>query len=476
MNILAVTGKMAQEEVKKHVETYVVDIDIAAFITPSHLKDVDLSNYDLVLVPGLAKGDWEKLEEEKGVKLRLGPIHASDLKTVMENVGHIEFSHTIPACKLLNISKAKENTSMVDNLQDSAFKIGDVKIGGNTKMKIVAEVVDATELSKDELIARIQYYEDEGADIIDLGIPLEHSVDDVKKSVSTALNYCNTPISIDTFNKKAIAAGTEAGAEMVMSISTKNVDAIESLGDAAAVIVEHNVDDLLTLIERVREKTDKVIADCLLQPQNISGSLFRFQEFRSSDRETPALMGVGNITELVDADSLGINTILASIAEELNVNMLFTTEASFKTRGCIKELRIASYMSKAAKLRNTPPKDLGINLLSLKEKNSPHTRPPEPSEDCIQAFEEEFVRDPYGDFRVWINNGKIICSHKQLTVVGDDAKSISDTLVKNNLVSRLDHAAYLGRELKKAEIALKLNKNYMQDRELNFGIYSSNNL
>ncbi|MFP4558915.1 MAG: DUF4346 domain-containing protein, partial [Archaeoglobaceae archaeon] len=41
---------------------------------------------------------------------------------------------------------------------------------------------------------------------------------------------------------------------------------------------------------------------------------------------------------------------------------------------------------------------------------------------------------------------------------------------------RLDHAAYLGRELKKAEIALKLNKNYVQDSELNFGIYSSNEL
>ncbi|MEM4524601.1 MAG: DUF4346 domain-containing protein, partial [Archaeoglobaceae archaeon] len=38
-------------------------------------------------------------------------------------------------------------------------------------------------------------------------------------------------------------------------------------------------------------------------------------------------------------------------------------------------------------------------------------------------------------------------------------------------VSRLDHAAYLGRELMKAEIALRLGKNYIQDRELNFGIY-----
>ncbi len=470
MNILAVTGKLAQEEVRKYVENvYVIDIDVAAFISPSNLKDIDLSHYDLVFVPGLAKGDWEKLEEEKGVKIRLGPIHASDLKTVMENIREVEFSHTVPACKLLNISRAKENMDMVDNLQDSVFEIGNVRVGGNTRMKVVAEVVDATEITRDELISRVQYYESEGADIIDLGIPVEHSVEDVRKAVKTAIDNCNTPISIDTFGKEAIDVGVEAGADMVMSISRENLDALESVEDAAVVVVDHDVSSLFSIIEKVKQKTDRVIADCLLEPQNISGSLFRYQEFRKMDVETPVLVGVGNVTELSDADSLGINATLAFIAEELSLNMLFTTEASLKTRGCVRELRKASYMSKAARLRSTPPKDLGISLLSLKDKKALRTRGPP---DHIQAVEGKFHRDPLGDFRIWIHKGKIVCSHDRLTVVGDDAKSISDTVIENDLVSRLDHAAYLGRELKKAEIALKLGKNYIQDRELDFGIYS----
>lgn len=472
MNILAVTGKMAQEEVKKHVDNvFVVDIDVAAFITPSDLEHVDLSHYDLVLVPGLTKGEWKKLEERKGVKIRLGPIHASDLKTVLKNADHLEFSHTIPACKLLNISRAKENISMVDELQDSVFDIGKVKVGGNTRMKIVAEVVDATEMTRDELVSRIQYYEREGADIIDLGIPVEHSIDDVRRAVKTAVDHCNTPISIDTFDKKAIAAGVEAGVDMVMSISAENLDALDSIGDAAVVVVDDNINNLFGLVEKVKQKTDRVIADCLLEPQNISDSLYRYREFRKMDVETSILMGIGNVTELSDADSLGINATLAFIAEELNINMLFTTEASLKTRGCIRELRTASYMSKAASLRNTPPKDLGIDLLSLKEKNTLRTCAL--PQEHVQAIEEKFVRDPCGDFRIWIHKGKIVCSHHRLTVVGDDAKSVSDTMVKNNLISRLDHATYLGRELEKAEIALKLGKNYVQDRELNFGIYSS---
>jgi dihydropteroate synthase len=36
-------------------------------------------------------------------------------------------------------------------------------------------------------------------------------------------------------------------------------------------------------------------------------------------------------------------------------------------------------------------------------------------------------------------------------------------IIKKGLVSRVEHAAYLGAELQKAEISLKLGKNYLQD-------------
>jgi len=127
-------------------------------------------------------------------------------------------------------------------------------------------------------------------------------------------------------------------------------------------------------------------------------------------------------------------------------------------------------MAKAAKLKNTFPKDLGLNLLVVKEKvklsvdEKPH--------NIVNAKpSDKFVRDPKGDFRIWIDKDRIVCSHKDVSIVGKDAKSIVDTVINLGLVSRLDHAAYLGRELKKAEIALKLGKNYIQDEELNFGIY-----
>jgi tetrahydromethanopterin S-methyltransferase subunit A len=49
-------------------------------------------------------------------------------------------------------------------------------------------------------------------------------------------------------------------------------------------------------------------------------------------------------------------------------------------------------------------------------------------------------------------------------VEGKQAEDLAATLLREKLVTRLDHAAYIGRELTRAEIALKERKPYIQDR------------
>lgn len=48
---------------------------------------------------------------------------------------------------------------------------------------------------------------------------------------------------------------------------------------------------------------------------------------------------------------------------------------------------------------------------------------------------------------------------------GEDPISISSAAVEHGLVSRLDHAAYLGRELEKAYISIIYGFRYIQDEE-----------
>jgi len=88
---------------------------------------------------------------------------------------------------------------------------------------------------------------------------------------------------------------------------------------------------------------------------------------------------------------------------------------------------------------------------------------------------KKFIRDPAGDFRIGVKDG-VIAVHESGIALKGDAESISKSAIKLGLVSRADHAAYLGRELMKAEIAAKLGKNYVQDEDLNFGVFGSENL
>ena len=52
-------------------------------------------------------------------------------------------------------------------------------------------------------------------------------------------------------------------------------------------------------------------------------------------------------------------------------------------------------------------------------------------------------------------------------IVGKTAIDIVNTLIKENYISSLQHAGDMGIELCKAELALKNNLNYVQDKDLN---------
>lgn len=54
----------------------------------------------------------------------------------------------------------------------------------------------------------------------------------------------------------------------------------------------------------------------------------------------------------------------------------------------------------------------------------------------------------------------------ELIIIGKNPQEIYYTAVKEKLMSRMEHAAYLGKELEKAYLALKYDLEYVQDEEL----------
>ncbi|MEW5759233.1 MAG: DUF4346 domain-containing protein [Candidatus Thermoplasmatota archaeon] len=100
-------------------------------------------------------------------------------------------------------------------------------------------------------------------------------------------------------------------------------------------------------------------------------------------------------------------------------------------------------------------------------------------ERIIAKKNKKLIYDPLGFFLIFIDRKKneIILEHykgiydgkKIVTgrlnkiIVGKNAEEICHTLARENIVSRIEHACYLGRELMKAEEALRKGERYEQD-------------
>jgi dihydropteroate synthase-like protein len=490
MKILIATGRLAENTVRKAVgekaDVLVADIDIAAFITPKKLvkayKETGLSKkYDLILIPGLVAGDFSKVSDELGCRIRLGPKHAYDLSFVLRFAEEIEFSEKIPACELLADVRKEEALELIRKAEEEAISpltLREVKVGGSSRMKVMGEIVGADEMKPADLEIKIEAFIARGADIIDLGASLNTLPGQVRSTVSLAKSLTCIPISIDTLDPELIKEGIEAGADIVLSLNSTNMEtagpAVAKSGVAAVIIPDegNSLESLLRNVEAARSRgIEKIIADPVLDPvgHNITESIVRYHEFHRMHPEVPLFFGAGNVTELMDVDTIGVNATLCGIGAETGASILFTPEYSDKAQGSIGELKKASEMMQLCRIRESSPKDLGIDLLCIKEKRR---RPdsPLPEKVITARASKNWRTDPAGPIRIRIvpdriggNGGLIVAEHEKAAVAGENAREVMDTLLELDLVSRLDHAAYLGRELEKAELALRFNRSYAQD-------------
>jgi len=112
------------------------------------------------------------------------------------------------------------------------------------------------------------------------------------------------------------------------------------------------------------------------------------------------------------------------------------------------------------------PKDLGIDLLVLKEKRR-RREPPLAYEMIIPAKEmpNDIEYDPKGNFRIGIEGDTIVAVIQNRAVRGHRWQDVLHTILSQGDISLLDHAGYLGRELYKAELAIRYGRSFEQDGE-----------
>jgi dihydropteroate synthase-like protein len=531
MKVLIVTGKLASPLVKRessksehNICVHVVNTPIAAFLTPKKIveelqkydannvdqitqddedvnfleKTFDIKTFDLILTPGLIRKDVSYIKEKTGIETYKGPKDAADLATVLEMINKLDLSSVIPADKLIENELRKRAQLFIENFEKDEknrlkllkkpenILVGKLPVGEDFPMRVLAEIANAPLLTDDELLGRADYFVRSGADMVDIGMIAGETLDNrIPRMVKLLKENLDVPVSIDTLNPVEIKAAVESGVDMVLSLDhgnweevipyleDKKIPAVILPTDYSKNWVPETVDDRVGSIEELRQKCSKidVLADLILDPINSSSmvdSIVACQRFKEKNRD-PVFFGVGNVTELLDADSVGVNALLAGIAMELGASVLFTPEESGKTRGSVNELAISSDMMFLAKSRGSIPKDLGINLVLFKDKRKSGGIIEDVDVPVVEAEEDyKFQHDPAGSFKIMVTEGHIKAVHylkmvPQIAVKGKTAKAVYDELIRRGLITRIEHATYMGSELEKAEIAAKLDKDYVQD-------------
>ncbi|RBQ23343.1 hypothetical protein ALNOE001_09020 [Candidatus Methanobinarius endosymbioticus] len=531
MKILIITGNLAfplvekiANESKHEVMIHIADSQIAAFLTPRMIikeiknyysSELEKGDIDLIITPGLMRKSTDEIYHALNIPTFKGSTDVADLGMVMDLIENLELSTTKPADKLIEDEKKKQALRFIEDFESNTKKresllkksnnvmVGELAVGEDFPMRVLAEIANAPVLTKEELVRKCEYFLANGADMIDIGMVAGEDMSDKIPEIISILRPIvgKKALSIDTLNPKEIAIAIENGIDMVLSIDLGNYKEILPLlkkYNVPAVAlptnfsdgkVPHNVDQRVESMTELAKDCEKenvqIIADLILDPVNSSSivdSIIACRKYHEK-RSEPMFFGVGNVNELMDTDSVGVNALLSGIAMELGASLLFTPEESGKTRGSVYELAIASKIMFLAKNRESIPKDLGINLLVFKDKRKrPDFYENYDESDFDVPLEEahesnKLVLDRAGSFKIRVEhsitpeNSKIIITHfkktiPDLTIEGRYTKEIYDELIRHGLVTRLEHAAYLGAELQKAEIAMITGKNYVQDFDL----------
>jgi len=430
MRILLPTGRVTYTIVQEAAQGFDADVvvtgELASFLTPAQLRDLLLtgSSYDLVLVSGMCTASFRDVEQETGIPIYRGPRHAADLGLVLPLLGKMELSRDIPADEFLAEERRKGAISRITQMEEEkepAFTIRGAKIGGGTRIKVLAEIRDA------------------------------HNQADIE-----------APLAVDTQDPALIEASL-VRADLILSLQEKNIPLVgKKVAQAGCGVVivpgEAGLSSNIQMAENYG--ISRIIADPVLHPCG-SGLVQSLGWF--SDPGYPLFFGAGNVIELCDADSVGMCALLAGMAYETGSSVIFCSEHSDKTKGCVAEMRTATMMM--ALMNGRPyPKDLGIDLFFIKEKRRRREPPLAYTEVMLASpMPREITYDPCGNYRIGIEDGCIVAIRNGKAIKGTRWQDILYTILKTGGVSLFDHAGYLGAELYKAELALKYGRSFEQD-------------
>jgi dihydropteroate synthase-like protein len=278
----------------------------------------------------------------------------------------------------------------------------------------------------------------------------------------SALHAAGYKVSVDSMDTGELLRGGRAGADFLLSLKKETLWVADEVASMPVLIpsTSGNLRSLLRAIEEMENKGRPFLADPILDPIHFgfTESIVRYRELRRKRPDVQIMMGIGNVTELTDADTLGMQAVLMGMMSELRITNLLTTQVSEHAAGVVREADAARRMMYAAREAGSLPRDFGEALLALRSRDPfPYSR------EEIAATAEE-IKDP--SFRIQLSPEGIHVYNRDGLHSSSDPFELFPQL---GLEGDSSHAFYMGVELARAEIAWQLGKRYAQDQPLDWG-------
>lgn len=435
-NILFLTGKLAENSLHKVLaemqpagfdfQVAQLGISVAALMTPEFISRrlPDARGADRIIVPGLCRGELAPLSEKYGVPVDLGP---QDLKDIPQYFGH--------GGKAPDLSRYSA--------------------------RIFAEIVDAPQLDVAAILGHAERYRAQGANVIDLGCLPNTPFPHLEETVQT-LKAAGFSVSVDSLLPEELLRGGRAGADYLLSLTEKTLWIADEVASTPVLIPARSgsLPSLYRAIGAMQARGRTFIADPILDPIpfGLAESIVRYHKLRRNYPDIQIMMGIGNLTELIDADTTGINAVLFGIIAELKLNAVLTTSVSPHACNAVAEADVARRVMHAADTDRRLPRDYSNGLLGL------HDRHPFTYTDAEIAALAAQVKDP--SFRIQVSEEGVHVYNRDGLFCDIDPFRLYPYLHVDDDAS---HAFYLGVELARAQIAWQLKKRYSQDEELQWG-------
>lgn len=334
-------------------------------------------------------------------------------------------------------------------------------------IEIIAEINHVPRLSIDEVVRQAKSLRSDGADRIDIGCDPGQRCAAIGDYVAAVVGE-GLAVSIDSFDPWEVEMATRRGASLVLSVNSSNRQSAADWGSEVVVIPDMPEDEksLEQTIEFLSDKGVPMRLDPILEPigAGLMRSLMRYAACRQRYPQLEMMMGIGNLTELSDVDSAGLNFLLLGICEEIGVRSVLTTQVINWARTSVRECDLARRLVHYAVQQGVPPKHLADGLVMLRD---PKLRSFPPG--ALQSLAET-VKDT--NYRLFVQDDQIHLIAAGLHLTDEDPFRLFHRLLSEPQSDNVDagHAFYLGFEMAKAMIARTLGKQYEQDEALRWGL------